>query len=312
MTPIMHKAVRSLSILLVLTLSNPAFAGLDVPYPSGVERLFTEQTEDGTLRVPIAPWSQQSSVPHEKRSGTVTVSTFELRATSITPEQVAAPIRQALRDAEFQITLDCMSNECGGFDYRVNTPVVSPPNMYVNLRDFQSMTGTKGSDQIINILISRIGERVYIQERRVDPAADAPVTTSKITTLARPKIATSMSYQFTQTGAVALEGLDFTSGSTNLGEGPFSVLSELADYLRQNPNTKIVLVGHSDAVGVLEGNIAISKQRAEAVRQRLISKYDIQKSRVTAEGIAYLSPRASNQTPEGREQNRRVEAVILQ
>ena len=312
MTPIMHKAVRSLSIVLALTLSHPVFAGLDVPYPIGVERLFTEQTENGTLRVPVAPWSQQSRVPHEKRNGTVTVSTFELLGTSITPEQVAAPIRQALRDAEFQITLDCMSNECGGFDYRVNTPIISPPNMYLNLRDFLSMTGTKGSDQIINILISRIGERVYIQVRRVDPAADAPVTTSKITTIARPKITTTMSDQFTQTGAVTLDGLDFTSGSTNLGEGPFSILSELADYLRQNPNTKIVLVGHSDAVGGLEGNIAISKQRAEAVRQRLISKYGIQKSRITAQGIAYLSPRASNQTPAGREQNRRVEAVVLQ
>jgi OOP family OmpA-OmpF porin len=312
MTPIMHKAARSFSIVLALTLSHPAFAGLDVPYPSGVERLFTEQTENGTLRVPIAPWSQQSSVPHEKRSGTVTVSTLELRATSITPAQVAAPIRQALRDAEFQISLDCMSNECGGFDYRVNTPIISPPNMYVNLRDFLSMTGTKGSDHIINILISRIGERIYIQERRVDPAADAPVTTSKITTIAQPKPTTNISDQFTQAGAVTLDGLDFTSGSTNLGEGPFSILSELADYLRQNPNTKIVLVGHSDAVGGLEGNITISKQRAEAVRRRLISKYGIQKSRITAQGIAYLAPRASNQTPEGREQNRRVEAVVLQ
>ena len=312
MTPIMHKAVRSLSIVLALTLSHPAFAGLDVPYPNGVERLFIEQTENGTLRIPIAPWSQQSSVPHEKRSGTVTISTLELRATSITPEQVAAPIRQALRDAEFQITLDCMSNECGGFDYRVNTPIVSPPNMYVNLRDYLSITGTKGSDQIINFLISKIGERVYIQERRVDPAADAPVTASKIKTIAQPTPTTNISDLFTQTGAVTLDGLDFTSGSTNLGEGPFSILSELADYLRQNPNTKIVLVGHSDAVGGLEGNIAISKQRAEAVRQRLISKYGIQKSRITAEGIAYLSPRASNQTPEGREQNRRVEEVVLQ
>ena len=312
MTPIMQKAVKSLSIVLALTLSHPVFAELDVPYPSGVERLFTEQTEDGTLRVPIAPWSQQSSVPHEKRSGTVTVSTFELRATSITPAQVAVPIRQALEDAEFQITLDCMSNECGGFDYRVNTPIVSPPNMYVNLRDFLSITGTKGSDQIINILISRIGERIYIQERRVDPAAQAPVATSKITIIAQPTTATNISDQIDQTGAVTLDGLDFTSGSTNLGEGPFSVLSELAGYLLQNPNTKIVLVGHSDAVGGLEGNIAISKQRAEAVRQRLISKYGIQKSRITAQGIAFLSPRASNQTPEGREQNRRVEAVVLQ
>jgi outer membrane protein OmpA-like peptidoglycan-associated protein len=312
MTPIMQKAVKSLSIVLALTLSHPVFAELDVPYPSGVERLFTEQTEDGTLRVPIAPWSQQSSVPHEKRSGTVTVATFELRATSITPAQVAVPIRQALEDAEFQITLDCMSNECGGFDYRVNTPIVSPPNMYMNLRDFLSITGTKGSDQIINILISRIGERIYIQERRVDPAAQAPVATSKITIIAQPTPATNISDQIDQTGAVTLDGLDFTSGSTNLGEGPFSVLSELAGYLLQNPNTKIVLVGHSDAVGGLEGNIAISKQRAEAVRQRLISKYGIQKSRITAQGIAFLSPRASNQTPEGREQNRRVEAVVLQ
>ena len=312
MTPIMHKAVRSLSIVLALTLSHPVFAGLDVPYPNGIERLFTEQTDDGTLRVPVAPWSQQSGVPHDKRSGTATVSTFALRATSITPAQVATPIRKALQDADFQITVDCMSNECGGFDYRVNTPIVSPPNMYVNLRDFLSITGTKGSDQIINILISRIGERIYIQERRVDPAADAPVTTSKITTIAQPTPTTNISDQFNQTGAITLEGLDFTSGSTNLGEGPFSVLSELANYLRQNPNTKIILVGHSDAFGGLDSNIAISKQRAEAVRQRLISKYGIQKSRITAQGIAYLSPRASNQTPEGREQNRRVEAVVSQ
>ena len=97
---------------------------------------------------------------------------------------------------------------------------------------------------------------------------------------------------------------------TNLGEGPFSILSELADCLRQNPNTKIVLVGHSDAVGGLE-EYRHFEATHEELRQRLISKYGIQKSRITAEGIAYLSPRASNQTPEGREQNRRVEAVVL-
>ena len=311
MTPIMHKAVKSFFILLALTLGQPVFAGLDVPYPSGVERLFTKQTENGNLRVPIAPWSQQSSVPHFKRSGTATITTYVLRARSIAPYQVATPIRKALQDAGFQIALDCISNECGGFDYRVNTPIVSPPNMYVNLRDFLSITGNKGSDSIINILISRIGERVYIQERRVDIAEHAPVATAKIISIARPKTATIISDQIDQTGAVTLDGLDFTSGSTNLGEGPFSILSELAGYLRENPNTKIVLVGHSDTVGGLEGNIAISKQRAEAVRQRLISKYGIQKTRITAQGIAYLAPRASNQTLEGREQNRRVEAVVL-
>ena len=172
------------------------------------------------------------------------------------------------------------------------------------------MTGTKGSDQIINILISRIGERVYIQERRVDPAADAPVTTSNIKTIARPKPATQ-AINSPKRALSHLTGWILQAALQIWGKGVFGPV-QLADYLRQNPNTKIILVGHSDAIGGLDGNIAISKQRAEAVRQRLISKYGIRKSRITAEGIAFLSPRANNQTPEGREQNRRVEAVVLQ
>jgi len=309
----MHKAVKSFCrFLAALVFVQPAIAGIDLPYPSGTERLFTEQTENGTLRIPTSPWTQGSSVAHEKHSGTATASTFQLRATSITPQQVAAPIRQALQDADYDIILDCISNECGGFDYRVNTPIVAAPNMYVNLRNYVSMTGIKGSDRIVNVLISRIGERIYIQERRVDPAVDAPETTAKIASNIRPETVTNISAAFAQTGTVTLEGLDFESGSTNLGEGPFSVLTDLVDYLRANPNAKIVLVGHSDAIGGLEGNITLSKQRAEAVRERLISKYGIQKSRITAHGIAFLAPRATNQTEEGRERNRRVEAVILQ
>ena len=228
----MHKAVRSLSIVLALTLSHPVFAGLDVPYPSGVERLFTEQTENGTFAFQLHH-GRNNPAYHMKSAAAQ--SRFQHLSYARHPSHL-----HRLRPHSSSVTGRRIPNHLGlhvkrmrGFDYRVNTPIVSPPNMYVNLRDFLSMTGTKGSDQIINILISRIGERVYIQERRVDPAADAPVTTSKIKTIARPKPATHMNDQFTQTGAVTLDGLDFTSGSTNLGEGPFSVLSELADYLRK-------------------------------------------------------------------------------
>jgi len=74
---------------------------------------------------------------------------------------------------------------------------------------------------------------------------------------------------------------------------------------------RIALVGHTDTVGGLQGNIALSRERAQAVRQRLIDDYDIAPERVEAEGTGYLAPLATNRTAEGREANRRVEAVLL-
>jgi len=147
MTPIMHKVVKSFCIVFGLALCQPAFAGIELPYPSGVERLMREQTENATLRIPVSPWSQNSKIQHEKRSGTATITTLQMRATAITPQQVATPIRQAMLDADFKIVLDCFSTECGGFDYRINTPIQSPPKMYINLRNFVSITGINGSDK---------------------------------------------------------------------------------------------------------------------------------------------------------------------
>ena len=72
-----------------------------------------------------------------------------------------------------------------------------------------------------------------------------------------------------------------------------------------------MLVGHTDAVGALEGNIRLSKKRAEAVMRRLIDGYGVDPVQLSAEGIGYLSPRASNATEEGRRLNRRVEVVLL-
>ncbi len=70
-------------------------------------------------------------------------------------------------------------------------------------------------------------------------------------------------------------------------------------------------MGHTDAVGNLETNIALSRARAEAVRLYLIERLDVDPGQVSATGIGYLAPRATNETEDGRETNRRVEAVLL-
>ena len=72
----------------------------------------------------------------------------------------------------------------------------------------------------------------------------------------------------------------------------------------------MVLVGHTDAQGSLEANINLSRIRARAVRQFLISELDVSPGQVSAEGIGFLAPRSTNSTEDGRQSNRRVEVVI--
>jgi OOP family OmpA-OmpF porin len=109
---------------------------------------------------------------------------------------------------------------------------------------------------------------------------------------------------------VALDDLVFASGSSSLTEGAYPSLASLAAWLKENPGLTIAVVGHTDASGGLEGNIALSRKRAQSVRERLIANYDVPAKRVEAEGVGYLSPRASNLTEEGRQMNRRVEVMM--
>ena len=109
--------------------------------------------------------------------------------------------------------------------------------------------------------------------------------------------------------AQVLEDLVFASGSSALAAGRYGSLAGLAAWLEADAQGQIILVGHTDASGTLEGNVKLSKLRAESVRQELLHSYKVAPEQVQAEGIGFLSPRASNLTPEGRDKNRRVEVM---
>jgi OOP family OmpA-OmpF porin len=74
----------------------------------------------------------------------------------------------------------------------------------------------------------------------------------------------------------------------------------------------VALVGHTDAEGGLAANIDLSRRRAAAVRDRLVAQHGIAAERLSAEGVGWLAPRATNATEAGREANRRVEAVVAE
>ena len=86
-------------------------------------------------------------------------------------------------------------------------------------------------------------------------------------------------------------------------------LDAMAKLLNTNPSLKVFIVGHTDNQGPFPHNLELSQQRAEAVMQALTGTYHVAPARLTAKGIASLSPVASNSEDAGRAQNRRVELV---
>ena len=111
-------------------------------------------------------------------------------------------------------------------------------------------------------------------------------------------------------GRLVLENLVFASGSAGLEDRSYPLLAALAEWLGAHPEQQVALVGHTDASGGLSINIALSKRRAESVRQYLLVTYDLPEAQIAAEGVGYLAPRASNLTEAGRKQNRRVEVML--
>lgn len=79
--------------------------------------------------------------------------------------------------------------------------------------------------------------------------------------------------------------------------------------LKAHPDLTLLIEGHTDNVGSADSNQTLSEKRAAAVRQYLIDTYGIDAARLTSQGFGASRPAASNDTPEGRQQNRRVELV---
>lgn len=111
-------------------------------------------------------------------------------------------------------------------------------------------------------------------------------------------------------GAVALDDLVFASGAGELTAGDYGSLAALARWLKADPAREIAVVGHTDASGGLEANMALSLKRAQSVRAALLAE-GVAAAQVEAQGVGPLAPRDSNLTPEGRDRNRRVEAMLL-
>ena len=87
-------------------------------------------------------------------------------------------------------------------------------------------------------------------------------------------------------------------------------IKRVADFMKEFPDTTAVIEGHTDNIASAAYNQKLSEKRANSVRQYLIDKFGIDSSRITATGYGLTKPTASNDTEEGRQKNRRIDAVM--
>ncbi|TGG39742.1 OmpA family protein [Duncaniella freteri] len=104
-------------------------------------------------------------------------------------------------------------------------------------------------------------------------------------------------------------GILFPTNGTTLNANAKTDLSKFASSLINNPNTNVQIYGYTDDTGSLAVNERVSTGRADAVRNYLLNS-GVQANRLSAQGLPMQDYVASNSTPEGRAQNRRVEIYI--
>lgn len=297
----------------MLAAGGPAGAAPDFDLPAGAQPLFSREMALDSYDLPTGNFAA-GGVPSDALEGRVIRRSWRMPSSAMTTLQLLAPLRRTLEAAGFEIVHSCADRDCGGFDFRFATEVIPPPDMHVDLSNYRFLAARHpGSGEAVSLLVSRNGATLYLQVVEVHPAGSAAPPPAG----PEPQAATEgqpqgdLAARLLAQGHAVLEDLEFDTGAETLGPRGYDSLAALAGLLAARDDLRLVLVGHTDSVGDLDDNLELSRDRAEAVRERLIARHGVDPARIEARGVAFLAPAASNLTQAGRDANRRVEAVIL-
>ena len=155
-----------------------------------------------------------------------------------------------------------------------------------------------------------------------DSFPDYKVPAAVIDTMALPPLdsaeiapvidAATMRDSLAAAGRVSIRAIYFSTANAMSRPESQPQYLEIQQLMLQNPTLRVMVEGHTDNVGQPDANLTLSKERAAFVRSRLISEFQVDSTRlVGTDGFGDTKPRATNDTPEGRRQNRRVELVRI-
>ena len=303
----------NLALILLLCILFPIMGNGQSSISPG-QLVFDTQFSAGQYLVPVGPF-KDDKIEIIKTEGTTQKLVYQIKGDSPT-NTLLTNAWEPISQLGYEILFQCDTWNCGGFEFREAIDVVESPFMFVNLGDFQFISASMSVEEekkFVTILASKSRNTGFVQVVFINPP-DNEITEDVEFDFSSnlEDFATPLQQDFATKGFTILEGVEFDSGSRDIKDNSISHLEDLAAFLKENPDKKVLLVGHTDMEGELKPNIDLSAERSHSVRNTLISVFEINPDQVSAQGVGFLSPHETNLTPEGRHSNRRVEALILQ
>lgn len=313
-------------------------AALDPGAPAGAELTLRTDQPLARYALPVGPYAS-GEVRARSLEGRVIRSAWRLADPDATTASVLAGYRERLARLGYEPVFACADADCGGIDFRFAVELMPPPAMLVDAADFAQLSakrkgpgGASGRSggSYVSVLVSRLLGAVYAQTVAVAPTAEpgaapraapgaAPETapepapeTAPVAEGAAPDLpegAATLVKTLLAHGHARIDGLDFEVGSAALTAASGASIDRVAEVLSARPELRFLVVGHSDNQGSLADNMALSRRRAQAVREALVAR-GVDPARLEAAGAGFLAPVASNATEAGRARNRRVELVL--
>ena len=306
---VLHSAVGGLALLLL----SAAAMAVDVPGSADYPKIgrfkgseITKHAIEDYGRTTFATGSVKKASDAE--STTLTVEGKITRIVYRVPAGVSAlevfrNFEEKSSEAGFESIFSGGPKEIDKYNFLYKHPVEILDEISIGNEIFYlvSKKNIRGIDVYLSVLVSPHsggdGQRVRI--------IAAETTSMKLQMVDADK----MQLAITETGRAALYGIYFDHDSAKIQAASKPTLDEIAKLMTTNPALKIIVVGHTDYTGGFDYNIDLSKRRANAVAEHLISGYGLVAGRIKSDGVGYLAPAASNESEAGRALNRRVELV---
>jgi outer membrane protein OmpA-like peptidoglycan-associated protein len=109
---------------------------------------------------------------------------------------------------------------------------------------------------------------------------------------------------------ISLAGITFQVGKATIEPSSFALVTKVQDVIKLFPKASLIIEGHTDADGSDSANLILSQDRADAVKQYLVSNMGLDGEKISSIGYGESRPVASNQDAEGKARNRRIDLVI--
>jgi outer membrane protein OmpA-like peptidoglycan-associated protein len=249
------------------------------------------------------------------------------------PLEVLRNYQQEIQSKGGKVLFECKAEECGGNAHRSSSGGGERMSLSLYLYPGKRITYTN-FDNAYCAQTRRIADQRYLSAEL--PPAGAHVSVLSYTlkddhhckafndrTIAIVHIiegkareqkmvtvkAEELAQQISSAGSVSLYGIFFDFNKADVKPESTPALDEVARLLRAQAGLKLLVVGHTDNVGGFAFNMDLSQRRAAAVVNALITRYKVDRGRLSPVGVSYASPVASNKTDEGRARNRRVQLV---